>query len=292
VQVEEADMSRSPGRARSLLVCAALLLSAGCAGAAGSTGEPDLLQALPAPAPAPTAVPTPLAGRSASAANTGRDASGVSWKPVYSFDFDGSTLDPNAWGRYNSIGGFGNGFRRPSAIGVENDMLRITARGNVTGGMAHRVDQLYGRWEFRARTEKGRGFGAAILLWPKTENKDDGELDMMEVPREDRSEAHFVIHFSAADKQAGTKITGDFSQWHTFAMDWLPNRITWYVDGVKQFETADKNVIPKVPMHLTIQLDQGPFEEWIPAPDATTPEEIRLWVDWVKIFAAPREAKR
>jgi beta-glucanase (GH16 family) len=287
VQVEEAEMSRSPGRLRSLLVCAALLLSAGCAGAAGSTAEPDLLQALPAPSAPPTAVPNPLSGVS----NTGRDASGVSWRPVSSFDFDGS-LDPNVWNRYNSVGGFGNGFRRPSAITVENGMLRITARGNVSGGMGHEVDQLYGRWEFRARTEKGRGRGAAVLLWPKTENKDDGELDMMEVPREDRNEAHFVIHFSPQNKQAGSKVSGDFSQWHTFAMDWLPNRITWYVDGVKQFETVDKNVIPKVPMHMTIQLDMGPFEEWIPAADATTPAEVSLWVDWVKIFAAPREARR
>ena len=281
-------MSRSPGRLRSLLVCAALLLSAGCAGAAGST-ETDLLQALPAPSPAPTAVPTPLAGR---ASNTGGDASGVSWRPVSTFDFDGSTLDPKIWNRYNSIGGFGNGFRRPSAITVENGMLKITARGNVSGGMGHEVDQLYGRWEFRARTEKGRGRGAAILLWPKTENKDDGELDMMEVPREDRSQAHFVIHYSAQNKLAGTKVNGDFSQWHTFAMDWLPNRITWYVDGVKQFETVDKNVIPKVPMHMTIQLDMGPFEEWIPAPDHTTPERVSLEVDWVKIFAAPRGVRR
>ena len=279
-------MSRRPGRARSLLVCAVLLLSAGCAGAAGSTGEPDLLQALPAPAPAPTAVPTPLAGRNASAANTGRDASGVSWKPAHSFDFDGTTLDPTAWARYNSIGGFGNGLRRPSAIGVENGMLRITARDNVTGGMAHRVDQLYGRWEFRARTEKGRGLGSAILLWPDSlDMRADGELDMMEVPDEGRSEAHFVIHYSTQNKLAGTQVAGDFSQWHTFAMDWLPNRITWYVDGVKQFETTDRNVIPRSSMHLAIQLDMGPFEEWIPAPDETTPAEVDLEVDWVRVYA-------
>jgi beta-glucanase (GH16 family) len=281
-------MSRSPGRLRSLLVCAALLLAAGCAGATGST-EPDLLQALPAPSPPPTAVPTPPPGRSSS--GTGRDASGVAWRQVNSFDFDETTLDPKVWNRYNSVGGFGNGFRRPSAITVENGMLRITARGNVSGGMGHERDQLYGRWEFRARTEKGRGRGAAMLLWPQTENKDDGELDMMEVPREDRTEAHFVIHFSGQNKQAGSKVSGDFSQWHTFAMEWLPNRITWFVDGVKQFETVDKNVIPKVPMHLTMQLDMGPFEEWIPAADATTPAEVSLEVDWVKIFAAPRDAR-
>jgi beta-glucanase (GH16 family) len=290
-------MSRFPGRLRSVIVCVALLLAAGCAGAPGSStapdGGPDLFQALPEPSPPPTEVPrtaAPSRGSTNGASSTG--GSGVDWRPVTTDDFDGSALDRTAWNAYNSVGGFGNGYRRPSAISVDDGLLRITARGNVSGGMRHERDQLYGRWEFRARTEKGRGLGAAILLWPETENKDDGELDMMEVPREDRTEAHFVIHYSDENKLAGSKVSGDFSQWHTFAMDWLPNRITWYVDGVKQFETTDRNVIPKVPMHMTIQLDMGPFEEWIPAPDETTPEEVSLEFDWVKIFAAPREARR
>jgi beta-glucanase (GH16 family) len=282
-------MSRFPGRLRSLVACAALLLAAGCAGANGSSAEPDLLQALPAPSPPPTAVPTQPPNRGVS----GRSAAAEGgWRLVDTMDFNETALDRTDWSPYNSVGGFGNGFRRPSAITVEDGKLRITARGNVSGGMGYQRDQLYGRWEFRARTDKGRGRGAAILLWPKTENKDDGELDMMEVPREDRSQAHFVIHFSPQNKLAGNKVTGDFSQWHTFAMDWLPDRITWYVDGVKQFETFDKNVIPKVPMHMTIQLDMGPFEEWIPAPDATTPAETSLEVDWVKIYSAPRTARR
>jgi beta-glucanase (GH16 family) len=298
-------MSRFSGRLRSVLVCAALLLAAGCAGAPGATSvgpAPNLFEALPPPSPPPTAVPTTVPpsrgtdddsrGSTNGASSASRTRSGVDWQPAYSFDFDGSRLDTSVWNPYNSVGGFGHGYRRPSAISVEDGLLRITARDDVTGGMGHRVDQKYGRWEFRARLDKGRGFGSAILLWPETENKDDGELDMMEVPHEDRGEAHFVIHYSEENKLAGTDIRGDFSQWHTFAMDWLPDRITWYVDGVKQFETTDRNVIPKVPMHMTIQLDMGPFEEWIPAPDATTPEEVNLEVDWVKIYKAPREARR
>jgi len=287
-------MSRTPGRLRSLLVCSALLLSAGCAGVTGAA-EPDLMQALPAPAPAPTEVPEPI-GPDPDAprliANTEDDGEPLEWVPVHTFDFEGSRLDTSVWNPYNSVGGFGNGYRRPSAIGLDDGKLQITGRGEVTGGMGHREDQKYGRWEFRARTDHGRGFGSAILLWPITENKDDGELDMMEVPTENRSEAHFVIHYTAQNKLAGNKITGDFSQWHTFAMDWLPDRITWYVDGVKQFETFDKNVIPKVAMHMTIQLDMGPHEEWIAAPDETTPEEVHLEVDWVRIFKAPRAALR
>jgi beta-glucanase (GH16 family) len=279
-------MSRFPRRVCCALLGAVAVLVAGCGGNAAGPGEPDLFEALPPPSPPPTAVPAPVIDDARTPGSRREGAAGNEWRMVFEDDFDGSRLDPNVWNRYNSVGGFGNGFRRPEAITVEDGKLRITARGNVSGGMNHERSQTYGRWEFRARTDKGRGRGSAILLWPDSLDKAaDGELDMMEVPREDRSQAHFVIHYSAQNKLAGNKVSGDFSQWHTFAMDWLPDRITWYVDGVKQFETFDKNVIPTSSMHLAIQLDMGPYEEWILAADETTPAEVSLEVDWVRVYA-------
>jgi beta-glucanase (GH16 family) len=278
-------MFRFPRRVSCALLGAVVLLVAGCGGGTATPHEPDLFEALPAPSPPPTAIPTPSLDDARSSGSRSTSA-GDEWRLVFRDDFDGSRLDPRVWNRYNSVGGFGNGWRRPEAITVEDGKLRITARGDVSGGMNHERSQTYGRWEFRARTDKGRGRGSAILLWPDSLNKEaDGELDMMEVPREDRSQAHFVIHYSAQNKLAGNKVGGDFSQWHTFAMDWLPDRITWYVDGVKQFETFDKNVIPTSRMHLAIQLDMGPFEEWILAADHTTPPEVSLEVDWVRVYA-------
>jgi beta-glucanase (GH16 family) len=70
-------------------------------------------------------------------------------------------------------------------------------------------------------------------------------------------------------------------------MDWLPDRITWYVDGVERFETTDKAVIPTKPMHPTIQLDQGPKANWMDGPDDSTPAEVKLQVDWFRISKAP-----
>jgi beta-glucanase (GH16 family) len=277
-------MSRFPRRVSCALLGAVVVLVAGCGGNTAGP-EPDLFEALPAPSPPPTALPAPVLDDARSSAGR-RTAAGAEWRLVFSDDFGGARLDPSVWNRYDSVGGFGNGWRRPEAITVGDGKLRITARGDVSGGMNHEHSQRYGRWEFRARTDKGRGRGSAILLWPDSLDKEaDGELDMMEVPREDRTQAHFVIHYSAQNKLAGSKVNGDFSQWHTFAMDWLPDRVTWYVDGVKQFETTDRNVIPTGPMHLAIQLDMGPFEEWILARDETTPAEVSLEVDWVRIYA-------
>jgi beta-glucanase (GH16 family) len=303
-------MSRIARRMRSSVVCAGLaVLLAACAGAPGPRtaapdNAPDLFEALPPtsvvtepPSPAPTtsAGPTPAprtrdAGGGRGASGPGAVGGSPKWRPTGGDEFNGSELDPSEWTLYDSVGGFGTGYRKPEAISQSDGTLKITATGDVSGGMAMTTGQLYGRWEFRARTDLGRGFGSAILLWPDSEKwPQDGELDIMEVPGEKRDLAHFVVHWGpdGTDKMNGTQVSGDFSKWHTFALEWLPNRITWYVDGVKKYENTDKAVIPKTPMHLTIQLDEGPQKDWILPRDDTTPAELSLEVDWVRISKAP-----
>lgn len=272
--------------------------SQGAVLAAPTTAPPPTSSAPPTPAPTTTAKPTPTTPRKA-APNAARQAaaasSGVAWVPVGGDEFTGGSLDKGSWGTYDSKGAFGNGRRSSDAVSVVDGALTITARpgeGGVSGGVAHSKGQLYGRWEFRARTDKGRGWGSAILLWPDSEKwPDDGELDMMEVPGENRDLAHTIIHYGgSANKTFGDATKGDFSQWHTFVFEWLPDRLTAYIDGRKTFETTDKAMIPTTPMHATIQLDQGPAKDWMAAPDDTTPAETRLQVDYLRVSALPGQA--
>ena len=96
------------------------------------------------------------------------------------------------------------------------------------------------------------------------------------------------VHFpgpGGSDKVVRLHAEDDFSQWHTFAVDWLPDRIVYYVDGVERFRVTDRNIIPDKPMHLAMQFDQGPKKDWIPAPDATTPAAFSLQVDWLRVYA-------
>lgn len=297
--------------------------ASGPSSTAPDTGQ-DLFQALPpaltpppppatiAPSPSPsvTRKPTPRAKPTTTSTGTGRSgarptsprnarsaaapgategagaAANPAWRQVGGDDFAGGSLDTGTWGAYDSVGAFGNGRRTPDAISQSDGSLKITARGDRSGGMAHSMSQLYGRWEFRARTAAGRGFGSAILLWPDSERFPvDGELDIMEVPGENRDLAHCVVHWGEDNNVNGGSLRGDFTQWHTFALEWLPDRITWYVDGAKHYENTDKAAIPTTPMHMTIQLDEGPAKDWIMEPDNTTPEEIALEVDWVKVSA-------
>jgi beta-glucanase (GH16 family) len=293
-------LSRMRPRARAVLACAATAgLLAGCG---SSPSTPDLLSTLPSPAatvppvppppPPSSAAPTtaaPSGNRSVRVSSGGGSATlgaGTRFRPVGGDEFNSGSLDVKKWGTYDSIGGFGNGLRRPSAITQSGGNLVITASGKTSGGMADNVGQLYGRWEFRARTDDGRGFGSAILLWPDSEKLSDGEIDIAEVPFEKRDQAHMILHSGPdADPLDGSHVVGDFSQWHTFAVDWLPDHITWYVDGRARFTVTNKAHIPNTPMHLAIQLDQGPVNDWLPAPDATTPAQVHLQVDWVRKYA-------
>ncbi len=276
------------GRARAAAMCAALVfLLVGCSAMGAGSPPPggDPFASLPgtvSPRPAPPSASVDDKARSAVPSDPGPE-----WKRLTAEDFD--TLRPSAWSTYNSVGAFGNGLRRSSAVGVADGLLNITARGNVSGGMAHKLDRTYGRWEFRARTDKGRGFGSAILLWPESERfPEDGEIDIMEVPSETRDRAHFIVHYpgpGGSDKVFGSYAEDDFSEWHTFAVDWLPDRIVFSVDGVERLRITDRNIIPDKPMHMAIQFDQGPKKDWIPAPDATTPAAFSLQVDWVRVYA-------
>ena len=270
-------------RVRTATVCAAVaVVLAAC----GTQSSGDSFSSLPGVV---SSIPPPP---SASPGDKERAAvpsdPGPQWRQVTKEDFD--SLRPNIWGTYDSVGAFGAGLRRSSAVSVKDGLLNITATGgDVSGGMAQQTGQLYGRWEFRARTDKGRGFGSAILLWPDSEQfPDDGEIDIMEVPSETRDRTHMITHFAGpndSDKVYGSYAEDDFSQWHTFALDWLPDRLVFYVDGVERFRVTDRNIIPKKPMHLCLQFDQGPKKDWIAAPDASTPASFALQVDWVRVYA-------
>lgn len=203
-----------------------------------------------------------------------------------STDFTGTSVDQKAWDIYDSVGNAGVGLRRPHAITVEDHTLRIKAVGDVSGGMSQKFGQTYGRWVVRARMEAGNGYGPAILLWPDSEKwPEDGEIDFLEIPKGDRSEAIMTAHWGANNAQASKGVKGDFTQWHTFTIDWLPDRLVFFIDNVEQFRITDPAAIPTKPMHLAIQNDVGACKSWIGCRDKSTPESVSLWVSSVRVYS-------
>jgi beta-glucanase (GH16 family) len=205
---------------------------------------------------------------------------------VQSEDFNGSTVDTSKWSVYGPWipGHNGNGIRDGSAVSVANGLLTITARmvnGTlVSGGMSNKLNQTYGRYEFRVRTDPDPSVATngVVLTWPQSQNWPiDGENNIYETTDDaDRIPVKSFVHYGADNKQYWFHHEGvDGTQWHTMAMEWEHDAIRIYRDGILAWTVTDQNAIPDVAHHLSIQLDA--FRKSMTG-------TVRLQVDWVKIY--------
>jgi Glycosyl hydrolases family 16/Carbohydrate binding domain len=213
----------------------------------------------------------------------GSDTPPPGWRLVFQDDFSGTAVDTTQWSMYNSPGHAGNGLRRPEAFSVANGLLAVTAQmvnGTlVSGGMAHKGNYKYGRFEFRVRTEAdpSGATSGVVLTWPQSEQWPvDGENDIYETGTgTTRSSFSTFIHYGADNRQHYFRHAVDATQWHIVAMEWEANALRIYRDGVLVWTLTDLNAIPDVAHHLCIQLD---------AFKASMGSPVKMYVDWVKIY--------
>jgi hypothetical protein len=162
------------------------------------------------------------------------------------------------WKLYGGPGHAGNGRRVPTAATVEDGQLIITGDPNGdSAGMSLLPGQTLGRWEVCMATPVGSpNYHPVLLLWPDSEVwPDDGEVDFMEIVDPTRQTVEFNLHYGPQNRQERTKVDVDATQWHSWAVEWTPERIVGYLDGGPWFESADPAHLPPGPMHLCIQLD-------------------------------------
>ncbi|MEU4144922.1 glycoside hydrolase family 16 protein [Streptomyces parvulus] len=168
-----------------------------------------------------------------------------------------------------------------------------SARLNTSG----KFTATYGRVEARMKIPRGQGIWPAFWMlgqdigqvgWPNS-----GEIDIMENVGFEPSTVHGTIHGPGYSGSGGigagyTLPNGEAfaDAFHTFAVDWAPDRITWSVDGnVYQTRTpADLNgnqwVFDK-PFFLILNLAVGGY--WPGDPDGSTTFPQQLVVDEVKV---------
>jgi licheninase len=157
------------------------------------------------------------------------------------------------------VGHAGNGRRTPDAVKVSDGELTITGddAGN-SGGMALKgPGQMFGRWEVCAKsTPAAPAYHSVLLLWPDAEDWPvGGEVDFMEIADPTRQTVSAAVHFGPDDQRREQFMQIDATQWHSWAVEWTPDRIATYVDGVQWWETTDTAHFPPRPMHLCLQLD-------------------------------------
>jgi beta-glucanase (GH16 family) len=222
----------------------------------------------------------------------------MNWgRPVATEDFAGAALDGAGWFTYDSPAATPP--RSPAAVQVRDGELQLVggfdSQGrDVSGGVAHRLNQKYGRWEVRFRQDRGAGYSPGVLLWPQSENwPDDGEIDIVEIPNGDRTKGYNFIHNGPHNSSRGNPMVADFSQWHTVAVDWLQDHVTYWLDGIAQWtvtpppDPREQSLVPTTsPMHLALQNDQG-CDGFIECRNAQTPSKVIMHVDWIKVYKPP-----
>ena len=131
--------------------------------------------------------------------------------------------------------------------------------------------------EVRVRMDKAsKGYNNAVLLWPSSENwPSDGELDLQEIFNGDTSKMGSFAHWGSNNQQQGTTTSGDFSQWHTIALEWDSSSVKWFVDG-KQVMSVTGAAVPHSSHFIGIQLDV--------VNTSVRNSGAQLHVDWVKAY--------
>ena len=205
------------------------------------------------------------------------------WKLVFEDNFNGTSVNTINWSMYNGPGHVQNGLRKPEAFSVDDGSLVVTAQMKdgqlVSGGMAHRKNYLYGRFEFRVRADAdpSSATSAVVLTWPESGKwPDDGELDIYETGSgSSRYPFHTFIHYGASNSQLHYIHNVDGKEWHTMMCEWLPDKLTIFRDGTAVWNTTSTYAIPQVAHHLCVQLD---------ATKTTMTGSVKMYVDWVKIY--------
>ena len=247
-------------------------------------------------------------------------ASLAGWKLTWSDEFngpDGSAVDPTKWKHDVNGNGWGNSELEYYTDGTQNAVVQggylvvtatkqgasqyncwygacqYTSARLLTQGL---FSQRYGRFEARAQMPTGKGLWPAIWAlgdniaavgWPVC-----GEIDFMETIGTDISTNHGSLHMPSNYGPSGTyKLANGASfadGFHTFAIEWEPGTIRFYVDD-QLYETQNMASVPggdtwefEHPFFLLVNVAVG--GQWPGSPDSTTTFPQTMKVDYVRVY--------
>ncbi len=243
------------------------------------------------------------------------------WSLVWSDEFDGSNgspVDSSKWSFDIGGNGWGNNeletyTSRTTNADLEGGNLVIkTLKETFTGSdgitrnytsarllTRNKFTQAYGRFEARLKVPYGQGLWPAFWMlgdnidtahWPNC-----GEIDIMENIGKEPSIVHGTFHgpgysgaggiTAAYTLPSGQKFSDDF---HTFAVEWEPNVMRFYVDGLL-YKTRTPADLPAGtawvfdhPFFILLNVAVG---GGFPGnPDASTVFPQRMMVDYVRVY--------
>ena len=178
---------------------------------------------------------------------------------------------------------------------------KITKHLGVTYSYTSGVLSTYGTFQqtyglFEVNCELPNGYGYWPAFWLKNVSNWPPEIDIFEDYGSIASIIYMTNHWgtvvngSHPSYTTTTKVPTSVSAYHTYAVDWEPTYINWYVDGILvtsrvagQVVNGSTISIPSVPMYMILNLAISPASNWN-APNSTSVFPQSLKVNWVRVW--------
>jgi beta-glucanase (GH16 family) len=267
--------------------------------------------------------------------NRASDPGPAGWSMVFADEFDepaGTPPNPAYWGyeigdgTVNGIPGWGNDELQyytddPANAATDGNGNLVITVDEADGSLEcyygpcdytsarlvskHKAEFAYGRIEARIQVPDGEagiwpafwslGTDIDVVGWPQT-----GEIDFMEYVSRLPNEIFGTIHgpgYSGGQSfgnvyDFGGPVSNDY---HTFAIEWEPDVIRWYVDGFLYHTATPADVAPNEwvfndPVYLLLNVAVGGNFGGSVSDLLTFPQEMA--VDYIRVYQGPDTAER
>jgi beta-glucanase (GH16 family) len=220
---------------------------------------------------------------------------GLGYTLFWENQFDGDKLDPNKWA-IRGVGARAAGHISADAVNVKNGLLELGAfeeDGTIKVGAVGtqgRFMTKYGYFECRAQLQKSKGNWAAFWIQSaeiaqgEDPAKFGSEIDIMEYFKkqgEDMISHNLHWAYGPNQKSIGgllSRVDGVSEGFHTFALEWTPEKYAFFVDGYKYYEVTE--AISHIDEYLILSME-------LPATTDALKEAVfpdAFIVDYVKVY--------
>ncbi|MFB0517528.1 MAG: family 16 glycosylhydrolase [Candidatus Neomarinimicrobiota bacterium] len=222
------------------------------------------------------------------------------WELVWYDQFEDSTVNRFLWNVLNREHSYNNELQYyvPEDVYIENRCLRIRSQKRpygskeYTSGQVHTQNKhswTYGRFVVRARLPRGQGMWPAHWMLPQ-DSSWPPEIDIMEFLGHDPHTIYMTNHWGEHrngwhPSRGGSHTSSiDYTEnFHTFAVEWEPGIIKWFIDDTLRFISSEG--VPGKPFFIILNTAVG--GDWPGNPNETTVFPQYHDIDYVAVYQRP-----